>query len=142
MKFKIILLMLSTMLLYAQPMTNEKFIKYKQMAPEVIDIINNQTKIIISCFEHEKSLLNINECSSKTGKSVEIMISKLIPKQINKLCVKSSNDKLNFVWSNQNYEILISELNKTVYKNEKNKKCVLKSKTVEEYAKCLVKTKA
>lgn len=141
MKFKIMLLIFSTILLYAQPMSNEKFIKYKQMAPGVIDIINNQTKTIISCFEHEKSLQNINECSSKKGKPVEKMISKLIPKQIDKLCIKDSNDKLSFVWSDQNYEILISELNKTVYKNEKNKKCILKSKTVEDYAKCLVKSK-
>lgn len=36
---KIALLIFFTMLLYAEPMSNEKFIKYKQMAPEVIDIM-------------------------------------------------------------------------------------------------------
>jgi len=141
MKFKITLLIFSTMLLYSQPMTNEKFIQYKQIAPGIIDIINKQTKTIISCFEQKKSLQNINECSSKTGKPVEKMISELIPKQIDKLCIKDSNDKLSFVWSDQSYEILISELNKTVYKNEKNKKCILQSKTVEEYAQCLIESK-
>ncbi|MDD2896597.1 MAG: hypothetical protein PHG81_11340 [Aliarcobacter sp.] len=141
MKFKISLLIFATMLLNAQTMTDEKFIKYKQMALEVIDIMNNQTKTIISCFEHEKSLQNMNNCLSKSGKPIETMISKMIPEQINKLCVKDSDGKLNFVWNNQNYEIIISELNKTIHKNEKNKLCILNSNTVEEYAKCLVKSK-
>lgn len=141
MKFKITLLIFSTMFLCAQPMSNEKFTKYKQMAPEVIDIINNQTQAIISCFEREKSLQNMNKCVSVSGKSIETMIIKLIPKQTNKLCTKNSNDQLSFVWSDKNYKIIISELNKTIDKNKANKQCILKSKTVEEYAKCLVKSK-
>ncbi|WP_457592394.1 hypothetical protein [Hydrogenimonas sp.] len=141
MKFKITLLIFSTMFLYAQPMSNEKFTKYKQMAPEVIDIINNQTQAIISCFEREKSLQNMNKCVSVSGKSIETMIIKLIPKQTNKLCTKNSNNKLSFVWSDKNYKIVISELKKTIDKNKENKQCILKSKTVEEYAKCLVKSK-
>ena len=141
MKFKITLLILSTVLLYAQPMSNEKFIKFKQMAPEVIDIMNNQTKAIISCFEREKSLQNMNKCVSASGKPIETMIIKLIPKQTNKLCTKNSNGKLSFVWSDKNYKIVIFELNKTIDKNKENKQCILKSKTVEEYAKCLVKSK-
>lgn len=67
MKLKITLLIFSTVLLYAQPMSNEKFVKYKQMAPEVIDIMNNQTEGIISCFEREKSLQNMNKCVSVSG---------------------------------------------------------------------------
>ncbi len=134
---KITLLIFSTMLLYAQPMSNEKFIKYKQMAPEVIDIMNNQTEVIISCFEREKSLQNMNKCISPSGKSIETMIMKLIPKQTDNLCTKDSNGKLNFTWSDKNYKIIISELNKTIDKNKENKQCILKSKTVEEYAKCL-----
>lgn len=137
MKFKITLLILSTVLLSAQPMSNEKFIKYKQMAPEVIDIMNDQTKTIISCFEHEKSLQNMNKCVSASGKPIETMIIKLIPKQTNKLCTRDSNGKLSFIWSDKNYKIIISELNKTIHKNEENKQCIVKSKTVEEYAKCL-----
>ena len=141
MKFKITLLILSTVLLYAQPMSNEKFIKYKQMAPEVIDIMNDQTKTIISCFEREKSLQNMNKCVSVSGKPIETMITKLIPKQTNKLCTRDLNGKLSFIWSDKNYKIVISELNKTIDKNKENKQCILKSKTVEEYAKCLVKSK-
>ena len=137
MKFKIILLLLSTMLLYAQPMSNEKFIKYKQIAPEVIDIMNNQIGTIISCFEDEKSLQNMNKCVSTSGKPIETMIIKLIPQQTNKLCTKNSNGKLIFTWSDENYKIIISELNKAIHKNKENKQCILKSQTVEEYAKCL-----
>jgi len=137
MKFKITLLIFSTMLLYAQPMSNEKFMKYKQMAPEVINIMNNQTKTIISCFEREKSLQNMNKCVSPSGKPIEAMIIKLIPKQTNKLCRKDSNGKLSLIWNDKNYKIIISELNKTIHKNEENKQCIVKSKTVEEYAKCL-----
>jgi len=137
MKFKIILLLLSTMLLYAQPMSNEKFIKYKQIAPEVIDIMNNQIGTIISCFEDEKSLQNMNKCVSTSGKPIETMIIKLIPQQTNKLCTKNSNGKLIFTWSDENYKIVISELNKAIHKNKENKQCILKSQTVEEYAKCL-----
>jgi len=125
------------MLLYAQPMSNEKFIKYKQIAPEVIDIMNNQIGTIISCFEDEKSLQNMNKCVSTSGKPIETMIIKLIPQQTNKLCTKNSNGKLIFTWSDENYKIVISELNKAIHKNKENKQCILKSQTVEEYAKCL-----
>ncbi len=141
MKYKIILFLLSTVLLNAQPMTEEKFIKYKEMAPQVLDIMNNQTKIIVSCFEHEESLRNINQCSSKTGKTIETMISKLIPKQFNSLCKKDLNGQSHFDWNKQNYKTLIIELKKTIYQNEENKKCIQKSKSVEIYAKCLTALK-
>jgi len=137
MKLKITLLIFSSILLYAQPMSNERFVKYKQMAPEVIDIMNDQTKTIISCFEREKSLQNMNKCVSVLGKPIETMITILIPKQTNELCTKDANGNLNFVWNDKNYKIVISELNKTIHENEKNKQCIIKSKTVEEYAKCL-----
>ena len=133
MKFRITLLIFSTVLLYAQPMSHDKFIKYKQMAPEIIDIINNQTKVIISCFEREKSLKNMNKCITIS----ETMIVKLIPKQTNKICTKNSNGKLSFIWSDENYAMIISELNKTIYKYKQNKQCLVKSQTGEDYLQCV-----
>jgi hypothetical protein len=137
MRAKIILLIFSTVLLSAQPMSNEKFIKYKRLAPEVIDIINDRINTIVSCFQREKSLRNMNQCLSGSGKSIETMIRKLIPEQTDKLCPKNSDGQSRFVWSDENYETVISELKNVVEHNVQNKRCILESETVEEYGECL-----
>jgi len=139
---KILLLVFSALLLFAQPLTNENFPRYKKLAPEVLDIMNNKTNHIVTCFKKEKSYNNINECISISGQPIEALITSLIPEQTDKLCIKDLNGKLGFVWSEKNYQILISTLEKTIHRNNANKKCLKHSKTVEEYAKCLVKSKA
>ena len=122
-------------------MSEEKFQKYKELAPDVMDIMNQQIKKELQCFLREVSKKNIDTCLEKSGKTVEEMVVQLMPSQTNKLC-KKENDKLHFVWSESNYHTLINELDALVQRNVAHKECVISSNNADELATCLSKTKS
>ncbi len=119
-------------------MSQEKFLKYKALAPDVMDIMNNQISKDIQCFSNEVSKENIDTCLQQSKKTVEEMITKLIPSKTNTLC-KRDNGRLYFIWSENNYHLLINELKALIQRNKENKKCVLTSDNVDQLTECLKK---
>ena len=136
----IFLIVCSMNILSAAPMSQEKFLKYKELAPETLDILNKINQELVTCIQNEKSTKNIEECIQKFNQSpkpIETMITKLLPSYTRALCKRDNNGELEFVWSEQNYNLIISGLHQVIEKHRKNKKCILESQTVEDYAQCL-----
>ncbi len=120
-------------------MSKEKFKLFKQLTPSVLDTINKATKDIITCIAREISEKNLNKCMQKINKTPEKTILGLIPSKTSLLCEKNKNNKIHFVWSREKHLILIKELKNKINENNRNKKCLLKSDTLKQYATCLAK---
>jgi len=123
-------------------MSKEKFKLFKQLSPTVLDTMNNATKNIITCIEKEITKKNLNTCMKKINKTTEATISALIPSQVSALCVKDKNNKIEFIWTKDKHIMLIKDLKNKIKENKRNKKCLLKSDTLNEYATCLAKKKS
>lgn len=123
-------------------MSNEKFKLFKQLSPTVLDNINNATKDIISCIEKDISEKNLNTCMKKIDKTTESTISSLLPSKVSTLCIKDKNGKIKFVWTQEKHKRLIKDLKNKIKENTRNKECLLKSDTLDEYATCLTKKKS
>ncbi|MDD2781044.1 hypothetical protein [Sulfuricurvum sp.] len=123
-------------------MSQEKFIKFKTLAPDVLDIINNQMNKIATCFSNEITQSNADLCIKQTGQPIESLIQKVIPSKTNILCEKNQNGSLHFVWSKEHHNLIVEELKIYINQNIQNKECLLHSNTVEEYGNCLVKSKS
>lgn len=125
-----------------QVMSPEKFMQYKSMLPDSLDIINVQMDKIASCFEKEITLNNSALCVKQTAHPIETMIQKLMPSKMDTLCIKDSNNVSHFTWSKKNHLVIINELKNEINKNKLNKECILHSNSVEEYTNCLIKSKS
>jgi len=123
-------------------MSKEKFKLFKQLSPTVLDTINNATKNIITCIEKDISEKNLNSCMQQINKTTEITISSLIPSKVSTLYTKNKNNDIHFVWTKEKHIMLIKDLKNKIKENERNKKCLLKSDTLDEYATCLAKKKS
>ncbi len=120
-------------------MSKEKFKLFKQLTPVVLDTINKATKDIVTCIEEEISEKNLNKCMQEINKTPEETIAGLIPSKTSLLCEKDKNNKMHFVWSKKKHFMLIEELKNKINENNRNKKCLLKSDTLEQYSACLAK---
>ncbi len=118
-------------------MSKEKFKLFKQLSPTVLDTLNEVTKNIITCIEKEISEKNLNSCMNKINKTTEAIISALIPSKVSILCIKDENNRIQFVWTKEKHKILIKDLKDKIEENKRNKKCLLKSDTLDQYATCL-----
>jgi len=120
-------------------MSKEKFKLFKQLSPTVLEAINNTTKNIITCIEKEITQKNLNMCMKKINKTTETTISALIPSKVSTLCIKDKNNQIQFIWTKEKHRMLIKDLKNKIIENNRNKKCLLKSDTLEKYAACLAK---
>lgn len=118
----------------------EKFIQFKKMMPSLLHNLNKQLVRHIKCFEKEDSHNNMKSCLKQSNKTIEEMITKLFPSELDKLC-KKDNGKYSFIWSKKNYDTTISKLLKKIQENQAQAKCTVKSNNWDELGKCLAKFK-